>query len=460
MKRNVLIRAICIFMIFCNLLFSSSDAIAYAAENIANQPQKGEYYGKDINKETEKVSSANQNSNKSTKALRKPSVSKPKKEKTYAKDTEVVSKRTANSMTYKLDNKTEVKDIYLDKINYKDENGNYQEIDNTLELKNDGYYENKANDYKVNFPTEITKDKGILVQNGKTSVTLFPMEGDFSRSAAAENAILYNDVFEGVDYQYTAKSNGVKEDIILNYYVDKTTFKYEISAKGVTLKEELNSIRGYEPGKKEPIFIISAPLMVDASGKINSNLTIKLDKKTFGKDIITVTVDEDWLKSPQRAYPVKIDPEISIFSGDINVACAEENAPDTNTLNNGYTYAGLDDGVASGNNDYKINGLQKTRTFVKVNRNLSAEMPKEATIKSANFQIFKYTAFSTAEREVGLYSVDESFDISRLTWNNQPKNRTFYSSAIINGTKDYISWDIKTLVNDWINGKTNNGFIL
>lgn len=463
MKKSIPIRAISIFLLITYFFTAFNTVIAFATDNLSNIEQKGEYYGEDINEETETekvqiIEQSEEKSEKPDKAIRKPSVEKQIEEESYSQDKEVIGDRTANSKTYKLDEKTTVQEIYFDKVHFKDEKGNYQEVDNTLKLAEDGQdYENQANDYTVNFPTEITKDDGISIEKGKASLILFPTEGDFSRGAAYENAILYNDVFEGIDYQYTVNADNVKEDIILNYYVDKFTFSYEIDTKGLTLKEEFNTIRGYESGKNEPTLILSAPEMVDAAGKINRNLSIKLDKNIFGKDTVIVTVDENWLKASERAYPVKIDPKVSVLQDDINVACAEENAPDTNTIDNGYAYIGLDDGVASGNNQYITNGLQKTRTYVKFN----FDVPKEATIKSAELQMYKYTTYGgSTEREAGLYSIDESFDITRVTWNQQPKNKTFYSSAMVNGTVGYINWDIKNLISDWVNGKANNGLLL
>ena len=56
-----------------------------------------------------------------------------------------------------------------------------------------------------------------------TKVKLELTDGNYTKAAVKENAVRYNDVFDGVDVQYTLNALGMKEDIILNKYVDKSS---------------------------------------------------------------------------------------------------------------------------------------------------------------------------------------------------------------------------------------------
>ena len=59
------------------------------------------------------------------------------------------------------------------------------------------------------------------------------LEGDFTHPSSLENAVRYNEVFPGVDVQYTAQELMVKEDIILNAPSEHSTFRYLLDAPGL-----------------------------------------------------------------------------------------------------------------------------------------------------------------------------------------------------------------------------------
>ena len=124
------------------------------------------------------------------------------------------------------------------KDHYKDKNGKYRLLDNTLSKKGTGenaYYTNKASDTPVMLPTEISENRGIQMKSGNYQIEMIPLGGDFSRSSAEENAVLYNDVLDGVDYQYSIVENSIKEDIVLNYRIEQNEFKFEVDAGELTV---------------------------------------------------------------------------------------------------------------------------------------------------------------------------------------------------------------------------------
>ena len=173
-------------------------------------------------------------------------------------------------------------------------------------------YLNKANDYKVSFPERLTKDKPISITKDKARLELIPLEGDFSRSAVKENAILYNDVFPGIDYSYTVLNSKVKEDIILHNQTDRTQFSVAVKTEGLELKAEKGAIFGYEKGTNNPSWTISAPYMVDASGKVSEQVKLQLEKNIIQKDRIIVTADKEWLNAQCHQFNIPINYHISI----------------------------------------------------------------------------------------------------------------------------------------------------
>lgn len=448
------------FLIAANMGQAYASSISQAA-NPAPKEQKGKYYGKTVEAK-EKVKEVKQDEKKAQPALKQPKVNAANQgnNSKYKKEQEAKEKRTPNSKTFNVGKGQSVSLVYLEKIHYKDADGNLQDIDNTLvqdgERENEAYA-NKANDFKARFPANIGKGTSIKIAKEEAALELIPVEGDFSRSAAKENAILYNDVFQGIDYQYTVLNSKVKEDIILNHFVDRNTFDFEVDAKGLTLKEENGAIFGYEKGSKVPSWTLSAPYMEDAGGTISEKVAIHLEKKWFGKDRITITADKEWLAAKDRAYPVRIDPTVTIGSESISDTTAEEGAPDTIT-NNAYSYIGYDDGIVSGNLEDYDQAHLKTRTFLRFDL---PDIGEDQLIESANLSLYRYTHFSEEERTIELHRVNASVDnISAITWNNQPMDVSFEASAQIAADLGYVSWDIKDLMNSWYSGSPNNGIVL
>ena len=60
-------------------------------------------------------------------------------------------------------------------------------------------YQNKANDYAILLPEQMSEENGVTIENGKTRIRIIPVDGDYTHSVIKDNAILYNEVYEGAD---------------------------------------------------------------------------------------------------------------------------------------------------------------------------------------------------------------------------------------------------------------------
>jgi hypothetical protein len=87
-------------------------------------------------------------------------------------------------------------------------------------------------------------------------------------------------------------------------------------------------------------------------------------------------------------------------------------------------------------------------------------IPANSTINSAKLELWKlYT--NNPNDNFGIYRITATWAEMTVNWTNQPAhNSTAYAKTMINNGKWY-AWDIKTLVQDWVNATyTNYGFIL
>ena len=358
---------------------------------------------------------------------------------------------------------------------YEDEDGEVQLTDNTLvesepkakarsrSAESDSIvYENEANDYTIQLPSSITENAGIKIQQGNYEIELIPAEGDYSHSVAKENAILYNQVYDGIDVQYTVLDDSVKEDIILRKQTEQTSFAYKLNIPGLKAELKDNQVYLYpeEKGIEDAEYILEAPSMEDAAGAISFRIALNLEEKD-GKQILTVLPDTEWLQSEEREYPVRIDPStISIDRSQFSLIGVEQGSPNTTVGDNNYPYVGYDDGIKSGNLADYGTAHMICRTFVKVNADFSV-IPKDSKIDNATFSVSQRTNFSNGASQFGLYRVDEPWSID-ITWKTQPYNHTFIDVQNAKTQRnEYINYNVKDLINDWVQGTyANNGMVL
>ncbi|MGN0319478.1 MAG: DNRLRE domain-containing protein, partial [Lachnospira sp.] len=366
------------------------------------------------------------------------------------------------SRTYKTGERTYVTRIAGTATEYKKKDGTYSRIDNTLIEKN-GNFQNRANDYTVKLPSEISDGKGITVsKNGKKSIEIIPAGGDFSKSRTSDNAILYNSVFDGVDYQYTVLEDKIKEDIILNKHTDRNTFKFIIRAAGYNVILKNNAVLIYEEDEKTPVYTVAAPVMTDASGNVCFDIKLSMDNSEVSSEyVITMTANSQWLDAVERAYPVRIDPTITIDSDCIGLYCVEQGAENIVIGDNNFPYCGYDDGITSGNLELYGQAHLMTRTYVSLDYDFS-QISTEANINSASFKIYQYTGWSGGATNFCLYTADEEWNRDSLTWASQTDmSHTYVSMCSAPDGAGWLNFDITDTVNSWVQGLAyNNGLVI
>ena len=374
---------------------------------------------------------------------------------------------TEFTRTYKIDETNFVTEYSLIPNTYVNDLGNEIVIDNSLKREGTsyfgfgGYFTNEDNYYNAELPVYISETNGIRVENGNGNIIeLIPIGGDMTKPFAKDNMVLYNDVFDGVDYQYTLLNTNIKEDIILNKHIERNEFEFEIKNAGnLYLCEESGMINVYESreifesANAEPLFSITAPIMTDASGETSDKVTLKLEEHD-GKYIAKVIADKEWLDSPQRSYPVRIDPTINIPNSDIKVN-AVKSYYSGEVGDNGYTYIGWDNGGDD-------NGMQ--RTYLEFNYDFS-QISSEARISSAYVSLWQTGARSGGISQLGVYDVSGDWKATGLysrTWNNQPdiSTHTYISQVNAAMTAGYLSWEITDTVALWVaDGKTGGRLV-
>ena len=200
---------------------------------------------------------------------------------------ELVGLREKNSSTYLMSDGTYQFVGYAEDIHYEDEQGKLVKIDCALTEKNipEGYVlGNGANSWYAFFADSLAKENAVLLKDSGYSISfgflnanpgsktlktteMKARESAYEKQLAKDNrAVIYQDVFNGVDIAYTTQTSALKEDIILKNASATNTFDVKISTEGVLAREQDDTVVFFCEYKKKN-FRIAPRYFVDAQEK-------------------------------------------------------------------------------------------------------------------------------------------------------------------------------------------------
>ncbi len=399
---------------------------------------------------------------------------------------ELKNERTVDSNTYLLNNGMKKTVYYSDNIRYeedgkvkvynpelvktdesdKEEAGKSKVISdsNTEAYK----YVNEAGDTKQYLPKTMKEETPVLLTNNKYRVSFAPVSDEKiqedtifenkTKAVEIENQEVTNIVTEkkeekkvkanyeyaneDVALSYQSLEHGLKEDIILESVPDTNIFSFVMSVENMMAR--LDDIGGgitfIDEDKDNIIGGIPAPVMHDAGDKGYSEDAyfeleqLKSKKKNVNKYILKIVVDENYLRSSERVYPVTIDPSVT-WNGTGNL-------PDVYVLK------------SSGGTNYFSSGV-KTFSVGKGSQGLfrsyirAMELTNRVTnkyVESAKLTIYENGA-NTKGAKILIRPALADFKCKTVTWNNQPGGTSAvlasFTSSGTSGAKkviDLTSW--------------------
>ncbi|MBR4108919.1 MAG: hypothetical protein IKK41_01140, partial [Oscillospiraceae bacterium] len=292
---------------------------------------------------------------------------------------EVKENRSKFSKEFMLDNGLYVSAVYAQPVHY-EVDGQWQEIDNTLQVHSDGTYSNKAGVWEVRFPQQLTKSSDISItkdgytlsfrmsgelrQPGnlevasdarrieETEVFTVTAGGDTSQTFSVQSAqnvqgkvqpvdltearkevqfeefvleknvsqLIYTDVYQNTDIRYDLKANQVKESVILESYNSALRgYRYTLDTGSmIPVLQTDNSIYFYDANQENVIMVMPAPYLVDSAYEVCYDIVISL---TQDGSVWTLSylLPQIWLGEKDRSWPVVLDPVVEADLSDNNV---------------------------------------------------------------------------------------------------------------------------------------------
>ena len=193
---------------------------------------------------------------------------------------EVEEMRGTNSKVFKTNSGKYEYHYYDNIIHSYDEETGFTEIDSSFEEISNEYSSNSLK-YNIKVPKKITENKKIKLsyENTKIELTYNDISKQTGTIISNENndisslnhligTVRYENIYDNVDLELITNSTTLKENIILNNYVENFSFSYNISITNLTLVNENNYLNFYDEDNKL-IYQINPYFMFDTNNNVS-----------------------------------------------------------------------------------------------------------------------------------------------------------------------------------------------
>lgn len=265
-------------------------------------------------------------------------------------------------------------------------------------------------------------------------------------------------MFPNIDLQTFTFNENIKEDLVLHQYNGYNTFTFQLKTDLQAKEQEDGSI-DFSDEKGKVVFSVPKPFMTDSkldelSGEVerSDKVSYKLEKNEEGY-LLHLTADENWLKDPERVYPVSIDPSTSLsVSSDTFVMSAY---PTTNYSASSQKWdANLKAYVLKTGYYDKTTGTNYA--FMKFN---NLKPIQNMTVTKATLKTYvAHSYYGTKATGLWLDTVNSNYDNAKVTWNTKPASKNIGKADVHKG--QWASYDVTAAVKSWNSGGANYGFKL
>ena len=354
--------------------------------------------------------------------------------------------------------------VYDTAVHVQDENGVWQDMDNSLTEGN-----TTVDSARVKFAKKISgngelftlhegnrkvtlslsgaieKTPITVVSDGKATEKAVTRLEELSTLFRVASSVRYEGILPGTDVEYVLTGNDLKENIVIHRNLDSYTYTFLLSLNHLTAVQQEDGSIGLLDGA-ETVYTMPAPFMYDADGRRSDAVSYTLTPANgTGKYTLTVTADGEWINASDRAFPVTVDPTVSLGgSNATNGSVSSEGG-----VYSYYMNAGVSDGVSY-------------RSYISFT--LPA-LPDGSRVTGATLKLYQdgYHKDTADTVYIAARRVNTSWSASALRWGNQPEFESTvldFAETGASETGKRLSFDLTAVYREWMNGTPNYGILL
>ncbi len=307
--------------------------------------------------------------------------------------------RTEASDTYVRSDGTRATKISRDPINYRDSEGNWQPISTTLQPSANGDLQTSATKLPVTLPSSLSSPVTV---GGEGATVSFALEGAGGSVSASGSSASYAEALPNLSALYEEQAARLKETLSLQSAAAPTTYRYRLSTTGGLSARLISGSVVFLDAEGHPRYVMPAPSIADSGASARPNsLDVHYELSEDGS-VLSVLIDSAWLQSPQRVFPVELDPTIEFWGDEVDC-----------TIGSGSTYENTSlcgSVLAVG---WHTSGSSIGRDLLRFN--LGTAIPEDAEILSSRLALHVESAPASAQ-ELELYGLEKT-PTNSATWN-------------------------------------------
>ena len=213
---------------------------------------------------------------------------------------------------------THVAEVFTAPVNYQDSDGVWRPIDTSVHSTEEGF-ENGPSSFDLFLPATLSASTLVRYSDGDQGLDTTMLGISLAAGEARDSSVVYRNVRLDTDVVYDVTTSGYRERVILGSAHASGRFEYRIDARRLSLEQRGDgSIAVVSPsGVVEAT--IPPPFAQDASDPAAAEvaLDVSLHETTSGSYRLEVSVPKQWLDSPNRVFPVTVDPDL-VTSTDVD----------------------------------------------------------------------------------------------------------------------------------------------
>lgn len=229
--------------------------------------------------------------------------------------------------------------VYRHPVKYVDAQGEVRDI--TLKIARQKSGKLIAVSHAVDISFEKKLSDGISLKYQDTDIRMVPV-GIADAVLTGEETVSYA-IDENTSYEYTLTYAGFKEDIVVKNYTGQTEYTFRLYTGGLSLVQRAGShVLVDEDGTIKASIGDIIVFTADERNNTMGEMTYQVisDKEEY---LITIHLEDAYLKDEKTAYPIRIDPtiEVDTTSGTGAIEDITLNSNDTSVGNSWSLFVGL-----------------------------------------------------------------------------------------------------------------------
>ncbi|WP_309235752.1 DNRLRE domain-containing protein [Streptomyces sp. TRM64462] len=302
----------------------------------------------------------------------------------------------------------------------------------------------------------------ITVADGMS--VAYSVEGSGHVQGAADGStITYPGLRPSADLELLAGNASLKETLVLNDADAPSEWRFPLLLEGLTASLDGQGAVVFADAGGTERARMPRGWMEDANVTPNAHQGVLSDGVTYGlatengRQILTVSLDQEWLQAPERVFPVRVDPSVTAFSATSGTYV--QSPYNTNFSTDTVLKAGTYDG-----------GGHKAASFLRFS-GVETTL-KNAWVVSANLALYNTWSYSCNARPVTVHPITSNWSESTTTQYPGPAtgaslaSKSFAHGWRPSGTTTWScgpAWESiplgaagRQLVDDWTHGRKKN----